>query len=401
MTRAAWIGGVAVAVLVTASIAGAAARPRGVTTEVSGVMPESAVAISANGRYVVFAGGAVDVLDRRTGHTAAADVTPDGGVPDGPSGENLGAPYFSPVGISGDGRFVAFTSWASNLVAGESGGFIARVFVRDMTAGVTSEVGPGYFAAISADGRTVAFTDMSGFEVRNLVSGETTTVTNAVPSAVSLSADGRFVAFSSWSPGPTSQENVFVRDLTNGVTSLVSVARDRGPTNGNSGTPAISASGRYVAFESDASNLVRGDKDWFRDVFVRDLLAGTTTRVSVASNGAEGWDPGACTLAGSMDDNGVAISADGRFVAFTSCLQDLVQGDENYASDVFVRDRLRGVTSLISVTRNGGTAAGQSEGPLAISPHGRVVAFGSGARNLVAHPKRGWGVFIRDLRADR
>jgi Tol biopolymer transport system component len=195
---------------------------------------------------------------------------------------------------------------------------------------------------------------MSGFEVRNLVSGTTVLVPSWPVSAVSLSADGRFVAFSSWSPG--SRANVFVRDLATGVTTLVSVGWNGGPANGNSGTPAISASGRYVAFESDASNLVRGDRNWFRDVFVRDLVTGKTSRVSVTTRGAGGWDPG--TGAGLMDDNNVAISADGRFVAFTSDLQDLVRGDANYSSDVFVCDRRSGVTSLISVTRAGGVAAG-------------------------------------------
>ena len=90
MTRAAFIGGVLLAWLCLASVAGASARVRGVTTEVSGVMPESPVAMSSSGRYVVVAGGAVYVHDRRTGRVTAADVTPDGDIPDGPSGVNPG-----------------------------------------------------------------------------------------------------------------------------------------------------------------------------------------------------------------------------------------------------------------------------------------------------------------------
>jgi Tol biopolymer transport system component len=163
-----------------------------------------------------------------------------------------------------------------------------------MQAGVTTEVGGGDFAAMSADGRKVAFfggsgTTEGGFElfVRDLVSGVTKAATvapdgvpaNSLVSPASLSADGRFVAFSSYAsnlvPGGTnSHEVVFVRDLQSGVTSLLSVALDGGPANGDSGTPAISADGRYVAFESDATDLVRGDTNESRDVFVRDLLIG-------------------------------------------------------------------------------------------------------------------------------
>ena len=418
-----------VGVLVAAWGAGAGVSVRGVTTRASGRADAQpgAADISADGRYVVFVSlrkgflGSVLVHDRQTGRTTVASVTGDGSLPDGSSGRLDVLSSYVPVGISSGGRYVGFTSWASNLVAGDAGGLrsVARLFVRDMQAGVTTEVGGGYFAAMSADGRKVAFfggsgTTGGGFElfVRDLVSGVTTAASvapdgaqaNSLVSPASLSANGRFVAFSSYAshlvPGDTnSHEVVFVRDLQSGVTSLVSVALDGGSANGDSGTPAISADGRYVAFESDASDLVRGDTNESRDVFVRDLLTGKTTRVSVSSNGGEGWSPGYPV---EMNWNGVAISADGRVVAFVSDLNGLVRRDDNEIPDVFVRDRGSGVTSLVSVASTGVGANGPSLGAIAISGHGRDIAFGSGATNLVSRPKLvNWGVYVRDRLATR
>jgi Tol biopolymer transport system component len=411
-------------VLATAWSAAAAVSVSGVTTRVSGQADAQpgAADISADGRYVVFVAqrkgfnASVLVHDRQTGRTTVASVTADGGLPDGPSGrETWFSPYY-PVGISGDGRYVGFTSWANNLVAGDAGGllFLPRAFVRDMQLGMTTELPGGYFAAISADGRKVAYFGGSGLLVRDLVGGATTAASvaadgahaNGGVSGVSLSADGRFVAFSSNAsnlvPGDTNSHwDVFVRDLVSGVTSLVSVALDGGPTNGDSGTPTISAHGRYVAFESDASNLVRGDTNESRDVFVHDRLTGKTTRMSVASNGGEGWDPYSSgvphTSIQGMNTNDVAISGDGRFVAYVSGQNSLVRGDENDIPDVFVRDRRSGVTSLVSVASTGAGANGPSLGAIAISGHGRDVAFGSGATNLVSRPKLvNWGVYVRD-----
>jgi Tol biopolymer transport system component len=128
-------------VLVTAWSAAAGVSVRGVTTRVSGravVQPGTAVAISADGRYVVFVSlrkgfdASVLVDDRRTGRTKAVSITADGSLPDGPSGRLDVLSSYVPVGISSDGRYVGFTSWASNLVAGETGGILPRVFVRDL-----------------------------------------------------------------------------------------------------------------------------------------------------------------------------------------------------------------------------------------------------------------------------
>jgi len=422
------------AMLAAAWGAEAAVSGPGATKRVSGAddAQPGAVAISANGRYVAFVSlrkgylGSVQVADRKTGRTTIASVAADGGFANASSGR-LGVTYpILPVGISADGRYVGFTSWASNLV-GEVRDIQNRAFVRDMQAGVTTEVGDGDFSAMSADGRTVAFTggctttnNTPALCLRDMVSGvmsvaslapdggQANGVANSSCGAspgggfgVSLSADGRFVAFSlcvsNLVPGATSaQWGVFVRDLLSGVTSLVSVAGNGGPANGDSGPPSISASGRYVAFASDATNLVDGDTNQSTDVFVRDRVTGKTTEVSVASSGRQGWS------AGYPVDDEVAISGDGRFVAFVSDLNGLVHGDENDLPDVFVHDRQTGVTSLVSVARTGGNANGASLGPIGISAHGRDVAFGSGAGNLVSRPTlTGWGIFVRDRLAIR
>jgi len=160
------------------------------------------------------------------------------------------------------------------------------------------------------------------------------------------------------------------------VTERVSVGSAGEEGNGNSGVygPSISADGRYVAFCSSASNLVPGDTNDREDVFVHDRLTGTTERVSVSSDGEEG-----------NGDSGTfrpSISADGRYVAFVSCASNLVPGDTNWAWDIFVHDRLTGVTERVSVSSAGEQGDGDSGYP-SISAEGRYVAFESGAYNLV------------------
>jgi Tol biopolymer transport system component len=160
-----------------------------------------------------------------------------------------------------------------------------------------------------------------------------------------ISADGRFVSFASYAtnlvPGDTGGlADVFVRDRDAQVTQRVSVGPGGQQTNGgNSLVPVISAHGRFVAFTSFASNLVAGDTNNSPDVFVRDREAQGTQRVSVGPGGQQA----------NNDSYSAAISADGRFVAFTSKASNLVAGDTNNARDVFVRDRMLQVTQRVSV----------------------------------------------------
>ncbi len=163
-----------------------------------------------------------------------------------------------------------------------------------------------------------------------------------------ISADGRYVAFHSAASNLVANDtngkvDVFVHDRQTGATSLVSVAPASAGANGDSAAGPISADGRFVAFHSLASNLVPGDTNPFRDVFVHDRDAGTTTRVSLDSFDGQANGP----------SEGPSISADGRFVAFTSTASNLVGGDTNATYDVFVKDLQTRETARVSVSSAG------------------------------------------------
>ncbi|MEQ1871678.1 MAG: Ig-like domain-containing protein, partial [Vicinamibacterales bacterium] len=201
-------------------------------------------------------------------------------------------------------------------------------------------------------------------------------------SSVALSGDGRFVAFVSSASnlvgGDTNgSDDVFVRDRSTGAVQRVSVSTSGAQGSGFIGRPAISADGRFVAFDSSASTLVADDTNGRRDIFLRDRQTGQTTRVNVATDGTQANDD-AYTL-------GWVMSADARYIAFISRASNLVPGDTNTLIDVFVRDRLLGTTTRVGVGQNGMEAAG-SANDVAISGDGRIVAFTSTAWNLVSVP---------------
>lgn len=207
----------------------------------------------------------------------------------------------------------------------------------------------------------------------------------------SISAEGRFVAFGSDAgnlvPGDTNHlGDVFVRDRLIGTTIRVSVSSAGAQSNNYSWDPSISADGRLVAFPSTADNLVEGDNNYLGDIFVHNRQTGATTLVSVNSAGVQAnnysWDP--------------AISADGRFVAFVSEASNLAPGDSNGAPDVFVHDRHTGATTLVSVSLTGESGNFRSLGP-ATSADGRLVAFMSDADNLIPDDTNGSSdVFVHD-----
>ena len=207
----------------------------------------------------------------------------------------------------------------------------------------------------------------------------------------SLSFDGRFVAFDSSSTNLVSGDantfgDIFVRDRLQRQTSRVSISSSGVQANGASRNPSISADGRHVAFESDASNLAPPDFSGRVDIFVHDRVTGVTTCVSVDSNGVRG----------SGDSTLPAISADGRFVAFTSRAPNLVPGDTNNRADIFVHDRVNGGTSRVSVNSSGGESNNENDAA-AISRDGRYIAFHSRASNLVASDQNGTAdVFVHD-----
>ncbi|MEW6746093.1 MAG: calcium-binding protein [Planctomycetota bacterium] len=266
--------------------------------------------------------------------------------------------------ISGDGRYITFDSGASNLVPGDTNG-AADVFVHDRLTGETRRAsvdswgGQGDHAsscpAISADGRCVAFSSYA---------------TNLVP------GDGN------------GQHDVFVHDLESGETSLVSVDSNGMQADRASVRPTISADGRYVAFSSYATNLVPGDTNYCCDAFVHDRMTGETIRVSVSSSGQQG-----------DLDTGIfyaSISGDGRYVAFPSLATNLVSGDTNGRSDIFVHDLQTHETTRVSVSSSG-AEADQGSTSTSISGDGRHVAFASGATNLVPGDTNDWtDVFVHD-----
>src|SRR5688500_14383059 len=165
------------------------------------------------------------------------------------------------------------------------------------------------------------------------------------------------------------------------------MAVDGRETDGASFTPAISADGRYVAFASAGSRLVKGDTNRAEDIFVFDRVERTTEPVSLSSAGRQ-------ARGASFDP---AISADGRHVAFASAAPDLVAGDDNGEVDVFVRDRKQGTTVLASVGPHGAPGDGPSVAP-SISADGRWVAFESDAGSLVAGDGNNTGdVFVHEV----
>jgi Tol biopolymer transport system component len=206
-----------------------------------------------------------------------------------------------------------------------------------------------------------------------------------------MSADGRLIAFESDSsnlvPGDTNAvSDVFVHDRDTGTTTRVSVGSGGEQANGASGAPSMSADGRLVAFDSMADNLVPGDANGVCDVFVYDRDTGATTCVSVGSAGQHG----------DGYSGAPAISANGRFVAFTSDADNLTPGDTNEDFDVFVYDRDTGTTTRVSVGSGGEQANGASWAP-SMSANGRYVAFDSYADNLVpADTEIDADVFVHD-----
>jgi Tol biopolymer transport system component len=312
--------------------------------------------------------------------------------------------------LTADGRYLAFASDATNLVPGDANVF-RDIFVRDLRTGKTERVsvhtngteaanGHSSFPSISADGRYVAFEsaainlvggDSNGLidifvhdrqsrvTVRVNVSTERYQAFGGQSYYPSISADGRYVAFVSDAtnlvPGDSNKlPDIFVHDTVKGTTQRVSVAGGGAQASGGDSTqPVISADGRYVAFASEATNLVPGDTNGFTDIFVHDRVEGTNQRVNIATGGAQ---------AVGGHSFYPSITADGRYVAFVSDATNLVSKDTNNSWDIFVHDRQTGTTSRASVASGGAQADAGSARP-SISADGRYIAFESGAMNLV------------------
>lgn len=270
-------------------------------------------ALSQDGRYVVFASlagnlvpddtnGKYDIFvhDRQTQQTQRVSIASNGQQADG---------YSWRPQISGDGRFIAFESYAANLIPDDTNGAM-DIFVHDRDTGQTQRVNVGPGGSQSTSGST----------------------------ACSISADGRYVAFESAAPNLVPDDtngypDVFVHDRDTGITARVSIRSDGQETHGASWGSSISADGRFVAFDGPVSDLIPDDTNGIRDVFVHDRHTAITTRVSVASSGQQ------------ADDHSLwpHLSADGRFVVFASEAANLVPDDTNgpgeQGRDAFLHDR--------------------------------------------------------------
>jgi Tol biopolymer transport system component len=280
---------------------------------------------------------------------------------DGQQGDNISG-RFAPPAISGNGQVVAFDSIATTLVPDDTNDR-ADVFVHDISTGVTQRV------SVSSTGEQA----------------------HNISTRPDIDASGNMVAFDSFAGNLVPRDNnrqldVFVHDRATGQTIRASVSSTEAQADAQSHSPSINASGRFVAFVSSASNLVPSDTNGTEDIFVRDLVEGTTERVSLRSNGAEA----------NSSSTSVSISANGRWVAFASFASNLVRGDTNEHFDVFLHDRVTGRTRRVSVGFDERQANAPSTGP-AVSRHGELVAFRSTATNLVPDDtNERQDVFVRD-----
>jgi Tol biopolymer transport system component len=365
--------------------------------------------LSADGRYVLFQSQASNLApgDPDATHDAYLRDVQNGTTEmiSVDSNEVHAAGFSLATSLSADGSLAIFFSNAPDVVAGDPGTDF-DVFVRDRAAGTTSIVsvdssgahgnGDSEQAVISPGGRFVAFRSRASNLVANDTNAEwdvfvhdrqtgATERVNLGPGGAeahgdsyptSMSFDGRYVLFSSLAAdlvaGDTNNErDIFVRDRQTGQTRRISVSTGGVQTNGDSHAGFLSADGRFATYVSLGNNLVANDTNGVQDVFVHELATAATTRVSVASGGAQSN--------GFATGNG--ISADGRYVAMASTATNLVPGDAGL-SDVFVHDRLSGLTTRVGLAANGDAPNAASQGG-SISADGRYVAFFSGAGNVV------------------
>lgn len=327
------------------------------------------VAISGTGRYVAFSSEATNLVNNDTNthrdvflRDRDTDMDGDFDEPGNVLTTRIAMAYDSTqtnadsweVSISYDGRYIAYSSDATNIVTGDSNG--ARdVFLYDSETGGTTRV--------------------------SMVDNNTVTAGNNTSDQPFISGDGRYVAFRSLASnlvpltGDTNNAtDVFVRDTLTNRTTRVSVATGGVQANGNSYAPTVSEDGQFVAFGSVATNMAAGDADTIRDVFVHDRATGNTTLVSVSTSG----------IKGNQNSYTPYISGNGGFVVFASLATNLdeVTADTNNLADIFVRDLLTPTTTRVSVSFFGIQAMGGNSYSPSISREGRYISFASDAYNL-------------------
>jgi Tol biopolymer transport system component len=357
--------------------------------------------ISSDGNYVAYqtlaaisssaGGGEVsNVIRRDVGRSLSVNISVAS------DGTPANASSYAPA-MSADGSLVVFESLASNLVRVDSNN-ASDIFLRDLTASTTTLISaaPGgaagdsasYRPSISADGAHIAFCsrasnlaaggqgNASDLLLWERATGTLTRVTVAGTSngpvdgceRTAIDGDGGVVAFSALTGG---RSNVYTYDRASGTTTPLTPGADG--SSGMSGL-AISADGTRVAFDSIATNLIANDSNRSRDLFLRDLAANSTSRVSVRSDGSQ--------LPADSGASGVGLSGDGRFAVFGSTAPDVVPGDSSGRENVFRHDLTTGQTTIVSVSGFGGPENDSSYAP-AVNSDGSVVAFTSLAANIV------------------
>jgi len=379
--------------------------------------------ITADGRFVVFDSIASNLVeidaneswdiflrDRLNETTIRLSEAWQGGDSDGAS--------IDPV-ISDDGTVVVFSSSATNLVDNDSNQ-VADIFLVNLLNGSVLRISVNQIQEeanndsdapdVSADGRFIVYesnaTNLSATVDNNnatdiflfdSLSGSTEVVSinsvgeqgNGISRNPSVSDDGRFVVFESQSSNLVNDDtnnasDIFMRDRELGITYRVSVGDNGEQANDSSATAMINAEGTVVVFQSTASNLVENDLNNVRDIFIRDLANMSTSRVNVSSNGDE---------ANASTYTAPTMDASGRYIAFYSSANNLVDNDNNNAWDIFLHDRERQETTLVSVNAIGQQGNASSFIP-ALSAGGHYVVFGSGAQNLVPEDtNESWDIF--------
>lgn len=322
-------------------------------------------------------------------------------------------------GLSDNGRYATFNSFATNLVPGDPSNFSQDVFLKDRSTGAVEQI------SVNSQGVT-GNNSSGGF------------------AASPVSPDGRFVAFDSFAynlvPNDTNQlTDTFLRDRQARTTVRVSVSTAGAQADGGNAVSALSADGRYVLFDSRATTLVGGDTNHALDGFIRDTVNSTTTRVTVKADGSQvssdthAWDlsndarfvaftsvakytaddlnadddayvkdlttgtiervsltNAGMDFPGGSAFNQISMSADGRYVAFNAALA-------NQFPEIYVRDRVNRTTTLVSVDLSG-RPGNRSSFSASISPNGRYVAFNTAADNIVSPPPTPYAhVYVRDL----
>ena len=416
------------------SMAAAATAEAATTTRVSvgagGVQGDGASTagdISANGRFVAFSSSAANLVpgDRNGEEDVFLRdlVRNETYLVSTATGRKQGNRFSDRPAVSADGRFVCFESVATNLVPGDTNRDY-DMFLRDRARLTTTRINerPGDrqskgfidICDISADGRYTAFAADASRLVPDDTNGEVDVflydrLSRKVERAslgakdaqarggysfsAVLSASGRFVAFQSAASNLVGDPigkgaNIYVRDRQTGVTSLASRGLGGHGIDLGSSNPAISGNGRFVAFDANSSNLVPHDTNDADDVFLYDRATGRTTRVSVATDGAQADGSSAYPR----------LSDDGRIIVFQSAATNLVPGDTNGQIDIFMHDRITGITTRVSVDSQGRQGNGLSGYHFAVSPDGTMVAFTSDATNLVPGDTNGQtDVFLRRL----